>query len=83
MGRRVAACRVFRGIGTTALAERAGISRGTLWRLEAGQAPGIAAETLAAIAAELGVTVDYLLTGEGAGPADEESAPAGPLARAA
>lgn len=62
VGRRIRTLRKSRDLSIHRLAERAAISSGYLSDVERG-ASSPSAEKLARIAAELGVTTDYLLTG--------------------
>lgn len=62
VGRRIRALRKSRDLSIHRLAELAGISPGYLSDVERGSSSP-SAEKLARIAAELGVTTDYLLTG--------------------
>jgi transcriptional regulator with XRE-family HTH domain len=81
IGRRIASRRALLGWTSAALAERAGISRVTLSRIETGRVGKASADTLARIAAVLGVSVDWLLFGDET--ATTEDHPAGPLSWAA
>lgn len=63
VGRRVASKRVLRGLGQHMLAVAVGVDRSHITRIELGQRhlpPWLAAK----IAATLGTTPEYLLTGE-------------------
>lgn len=67
LGTRVREARKARNLTQEDLAHLAGVRAGTIFRTEAeASAPRI--ESLAAIARALGVTTDWLLTGEGDGP---------------
>lgn len=67
IGARILAARTFLGVSQEALSRSAGISWKTVSRLEKGLHAANAA-TINAIAQALGVTTDWLLTGEGDGP---------------
>jgi HTH-type transcriptional regulator, cell division transcriptional repressor len=72
VGRRIRAAREASEIGGAEFARRIGIEARTLYRLEGG-ANAPSAGVLAAIAQALGITTDWLLTGEGDGPDDHVS----------
>jgi transcriptional regulator with XRE-family HTH domain len=56
------------GLSTRQLDERADLSPGYVWRLEAGQRTNVSASTAERLAFALGVSVGWLLTGESTGP---------------
>ena len=60
-GIRLRALRKRRGLSVEELAQRAGLTRRHIWRLEAGKRPRVAAVTLARIALALDTSVDYLV----------------------
>lgn len=63
IGQRIRAAREAAGISQTELAERIGVRAHTMWRYEAGRMrPG--PDALVGIAKAVGVTPEYLLTGE-------------------
>jgi transcriptional regulator with XRE-family HTH domain len=64
MGRRIASRRALLGLSGGAFAARIGVSRVSLSRIENGHVENINAATLAKIAAELGVTMEYVLFGD-------------------
>jgi transcriptional regulator with XRE-family HTH domain len=61
LGRRVAGTRTFHGWTQQGLADRAKVTQATVARLEKGQLPRVALDTIVAIADALGVGVDYLI----------------------
>lgn len=82
IGQRIKQLRISRGYTLQELADRAKMSAGYLSEIERG-GPALSGEKLEALAAALGTTVEYILTGTSA--SDEENAvtiPAG-LAEAA
>lgn len=60
-----------------ALSETAGLAAGHVQTIESGAVRCVTTETARALAVALGVSLDWLLTGEGEGPAkvDRDSAP--------
>lgn len=64
LGERLRAARKDRGLGQAELADRVGVRPLTLWRYEAGKVARPQAELLLRLATELGVSVEFLLTGE-------------------
>lgn len=74
VGRRVASRRVLQGLNGAALAERVGIDRKTLSRIENGHVRDLSIQTFARLAQELGVSMDWLFHGDAA-EADAEPAP--------
>lgn len=63
LGARVRQLRGKRGLKQIELAAKVGIRPHTLWRIEAGQVANPRTRVLQGLARELGVTVDFLLTG--------------------
>ena len=61
MGQRLAGHRTHLGWRRDALAERAHINVGTIYRLEKGACPYVHASTICALATALGVPTDWLL----------------------
>ena len=61
LGERIVELRTKRGLTQTALAAKAGLAQPTLNKIELGKRPTPRAETLSAIAAALGTTVEDLL----------------------
>lgn len=57
MGYRIREIREARGLSQSELAEKSGITRATIWRLETGEKEETTTKTLLKIADALGVTV--------------------------
>ena len=72
LGRRIGALRRERGLSQAQLAARLGISASAMGMYEQGRREP-SAEMLVALARQLGVTTDYLLTGEITTQMDQES----------
>lgn len=75
LGRRIKRLRQACDLSAAELARRAGTSRTTISELETGKRQGSDPALLARLAAELGITLDELVLGEGA-VAPEDRAPA-------
>lgn len=71
LGRRIGALRRERGLSQAQLAARLGISASAMGMYEQGRREP-SADMLVALARELGVSTDYLLTGELSCPMDQE-----------
>jgi transcriptional regulator with XRE-family HTH domain len=67
LGSRIAAARGTKGLNQTDLAHALGVASQAVWRWEQGRVTPTAAR-LVAIADATGVTLDWLLRGEGHGP---------------
>jgi transcriptional regulator with XRE-family HTH domain len=65
---RLRQARKTRGLSASRLDAQAGLTRGHTWQIEAGRKPNIEAETARKLAAALGVSIDWLVRGEGSGP---------------
>ena len=72
MGQRISALRRQQGLSQAELASRLGISPSAMGMYEQGRREP-AADTLVALSRELGVTTDFLLTGEVTARLDEEA----------
>jgi transcriptional regulator with XRE-family HTH domain len=68
IGSRIREARMARGLAQDDLAQRAGLRALTISRAELGKS-GLLAETAEAIAQALDVSMDWLMRGEGKGPA--------------
>lgn len=64
IGNRICETRKSKKMTQIELAEKAGISRFTLMKIENGQSPNASAATIANIARALGVSTDFLLFAE-------------------
>ena len=67
VGRAVRTLRVRRGWRQEDLGRAVGVSRSVVWRVERGRRPGITIDTLDALAAALGASIDLVLRWEGEG----------------
>lgn len=56
------------GVSASRLDAQAGLTRGHTWQIETGRKPNIELETASKLADALGVSLDWLVRGEGAGP---------------
>lgn len=65
---RLRQARKTRGISASKLDAQAGLTRGHTWQIETGRKPNIELETASKLATALGVSLDWLVRGEGAGP---------------
>ena len=65
---RIALARSLAGIPRSDLDALAGLGRGHVSMIETGRRPNLEAKTAVALASVLGVTTDWLLTGEGKAP---------------
>ena len=63
-GKRIADARKSKNMTQIELAEKAGISRYTLMKIENGQSPNVSAVIILKIAMALGVSTDFLLCAE-------------------
>lgn len=63
-GKRIADARKSKNMTQIELAEKAGISRYTLMKIENGQSPNVSAVIILKIALALGVSTDFLLFAE-------------------
>ena len=79
VGERVKSRRLELGLSQDALAEKAGISKSFLSDLENSRR-SIGAETLLDLGRAMGVSLDFLMTGEASGEQEDKEIPA-PLAR--
>lgn len=64
IGRRIRTRRAWLGIKSGDFSDKAGIAKPTLSNIEAGR-QGASAINMMKIAAELGVSIDFLMTGKG------------------
>ena len=67
VGRAVRTLRMHRGWRQEDLGRAVGVSRSVVWRVERGRRPGITIDTLDAVAAALGASIDMVLRWEGEG----------------
>lgn len=67
-GERLRRARKVRGLGLRALAKAAGVSHATVSLLESGRQDAIEVKAAVALARALGVTVEWLVTGDGEEP---------------
>ena len=67
LGRAIRTLRVRRGWRQEDLGRAVGVSRSVVWRVERGRRPGITIDTLDALAAALGASIDLVLRWEGEG----------------
>jgi transcriptional regulator with XRE-family HTH domain len=68
LGRRVRTARNALGLSGRALDDKAGITPGHTSSIELGVRRTVTADTAAALARALGVSLDWLISGEGEGP---------------
>ena len=72
---RLKTVRELRGLTCRALSKRIEAADSTVGQLERGDIPNPGAKTVVALARELAVSTDWLLTGEGEGPANDAATP--------
>jgi transcriptional regulator with XRE-family HTH domain len=71
-GERLQTARKLAGLNQGTLSELAGLSRGLVWAIEDGLRPDPTVKTAKALAAVLGISLDWLVTGTGAKPTEEQ-----------
>lgn len=72
LGRRVASLRRAAGIGARTLSLRIGATHSVIAQLESGDIQDLRSSLALPLARSLGVTVEFLLTGEGKAPTPEQ-----------
>lgn len=65
---RLKQARKSKGVSASKLDAQAGLTRGHTWQIETGRKPNIELETATKLAGALGVSLDWLVRGEGVGP---------------
>jgi transcriptional regulator with XRE-family HTH domain len=65
---RLRQARKTKGLSASSLDAVAGLTRGHTWQIETGRKPRIELETASKLASALGVSIDWLVRGEGLGP---------------
>lgn len=68
LSKRLREARQKQGLSASGLDTKAGLTRGHTWQIETGRKPKIEVETAIKLADALGVSLEWLVRGEGAGP---------------